>query len=138
MLALPLIDGCHEAVRLLAALQKMFCHVCGFGREKNANFCQNCGAEYHKPSTSSPTTSENTTSTQPLSFKDYMKKKHADNPKAKGDNPESGSLADMSTFHCMKKRKKNERLNHVKKEKKDEMVKVRFIVHVYKSIYRCD
>ncbi len=122
LLALPLIwsRGCE------AALQKMFCHVCGFGREKNANFCQNCGAEYHKPSTSSPTTSENTTSTQPLSF-NYMKKKHADNPKAKGDNPESGSLADMSTFHCMKKRKKNERLNHIKKEKKDEMVKVRFI-----------
>ncbi len=98
----------------------MFCSHCGQEKDKNANLCQSCGASVSE-NKSSPSSS---TSQQPLSFKEYLEKKS----EAGG----SSSSADTSAFKNIKKRKKNERLSQIKKDKKEEIVKVYIFTNIIK------
>ena len=91
----------------------MFCSHCGQENDKNANFCKSCGASVSE-NKSSPSSS---TGQQPLRFKEYLEKKS----EAGG----SSYNADMSAF-------KNERLSQIKKDKKDEIVKVHIFTNILK------
>ncbi|XP_046847121.1 uncharacterized protein LOC124440734 [Xenia sp. Carnegie-2017] len=99
----------------------MFCPHCGKEKDENANFCENCGASVSeiKPSASSQ---------QPLTFEEYIKKNAVANPCTdRGDQlGNSHRAGSSSTFQTIRKRKSNERFSQIKKkEKKDEVVKIK-------------
>lgn len=94
----------------------MFCSHCGHENDEKANFCKNCGSSV---SASKPLAPINQQPITPLSFKEYIEKKSVAGPSA-----DKFEKADTSAFKNIKKRKKNERLNQIKKNKKDEIVKV--------------
>ena len=99
----------------------MFCPVCGSETSETANFCVTCGAECRKSNSNLPesTTSSSATLNQPVTFKEYMEKKCSLDCQNNGESP-----VDSPAFRNIKKRKKNERLSHIKRQKKDEIVKV--------------
>ena len=95
----------------------MYCSYCGNELDENANFCKYCGAK-HCETSGSDVKSLATNDERPLSFEEYLEKKSVPGPSG------SGEKVGTSVFKTIKKRKKNERLNQIKTDKKDEIVKV--------------
>ena len=97
----------------------MSCSNCWHEKDKKANFCKNCGSSVSANKSPTPI---NQQPLAPLSFKEYIKKKGV-----AGLTSSSGKIekADTSAFENIKKRKKNQPLNQIKKDKKDEFVKVK-------------
>ena len=95
----------------------MFCSNCGHEKDEKANFCKNCGLSVSANKSPTPINQQPLT---PLSFKEY--KKGVAGPTSSSDKIEK---AGTSAFENIKKRKKNQRLNQIKKDKKDEFVKVK-------------
>ena len=95
----------------------MFCPVCGSERGETANFCVTCGAECRKSNSNLPenTTSSSASLNQPITFKEYMEKKCTLECASIPSNGESS--VGSSAFRNIKKRKKNEHLNHIKTKK---------------------
>ena len=97
----------------------MFCSNCGHEKDEKANFCKNCRSSVSANKSPTPINQQPLT---PLSFNEYIKKGVA-GPTFSSNKFEK---ADTSAFENIKKRKKNQRLNQIKKDKKDEFVKVKY------------
>ena len=97
----------------------MSCSNCGHEKDEKANFRKNCGSSVSANKSPAPINQQPLT---PPSFKEYIKKKGVASPTSSSDKFEK---ADTSAFENIKKRKKNKRLNQIKKDKKDEFVKVK-------------
>ena len=107
----------------------MFCSHCGNVNDDKANFCRNCGSSLSSgKSPAAADLSLAAVSQRPLSFKEYMEKNGAVTSSSSDTNTIGEKANDMSTFKNIKKRKKNERLGQIKKNKKDEFVKVKLIL----------
>ena len=84
----------------------MFCSKCGHEKDEKANFCKNCGSSVSANKSPTPINQQPLT---PLSFKEYIKKKGVAGPTSSSDKIEK---ADTLAFENIKKRNKNQRLNH--------------------------
>ena len=105
----------------------MFCSHCGNVNDDKANFCRNCGSSLSSGKSPAATDlSPATVNQRPLSFREYMEKNGATS--SSDTNIGEKANNETSTFKNIKKRKKNERLGQIKKNKKDEFVKVKLIL----------